>query len=142
MIQELSNGPQRILNLKNEVLRLGGQGNSPTMQELKNEVNTLQAAANIITTPTGGRQKLKLSPLMTYDGTPGLNKSAKNSTSKLRKNPTKNWITNTTLWKNNDCLTSRATGLLEKEKAEIAYRFTPSVDDTSSEEESDNEEET
>ncbi|KAH9237265.1 hypothetical protein K456DRAFT_1720970 [Colletotrichum gloeosporioides 23] len=29
------------------------------------------AAANIVTTPAGGRQKLKLSPPMTYDGTPG-----------------------------------------------------------------------
>ncbi|KAK1837403.1 reverse transcriptase domain protein, partial [Colletotrichum chrysophilum] len=71
MIQELGNGPQRILDLENEVLRLGGQGNNPTIQELKNEVNTLRAAANIVTTPAGGRQKLKLSPPMTYDGTPG-----------------------------------------------------------------------
>ncbi|CAI0650466.1 unnamed protein product [Colletotrichum noveboracense] len=70
IIQELSNRPQRILDLKNEVLRLGGQGNNPTIQELQNEVNTLQAAANIITTPTGGQQKLKLSPLITYNSTP------------------------------------------------------------------------
>ncbi|KAJ0268347.1 hypothetical protein CBS470a_013825, partial [Colletotrichum nupharicola] len=70
MIQELSNRPQRILDLKNEVLRLGGQGNNPTIQELQNEVNTLQAAANIITTPAGGRQKLKLSPPITYNSTP------------------------------------------------------------------------
>ncbi|KAH9226271.1 hypothetical protein K456DRAFT_1731071 [Colletotrichum gloeosporioides 23] len=34
------------------------------------QVNTLQAAANIITTPTGGRQKLKLSPPITYNSTP------------------------------------------------------------------------
>ncbi|KAJ0267425.1 hypothetical protein COL940_014381 [Colletotrichum noveboracense] len=31
MIQELGNGPQRILDLENEVLRLGGQGNNPTI---------------------------------------------------------------------------------------------------------------
>ncbi|KAJ0268990.1 hypothetical protein CBS470a_013790 [Colletotrichum nupharicola] len=55
MIQELGNGPQRILDLENEVLRLGGQGNNPTIQELQNEVNTLWAAANIVTTPAGGR---------------------------------------------------------------------------------------
>ncbi|KAH9226927.1 hypothetical protein K456DRAFT_1730570 [Colletotrichum gloeosporioides 23] len=48
-----------------------GDANLKKVQELQEEINTLRAAANIVTTPMGGRQKLKLSPLMTYDGTPG-----------------------------------------------------------------------
>ncbi|KAL0943514.1 reverse transcriptase domain protein [Colletotrichum truncatum] len=40
--------------------------------ELQGEITTLRAAANIVTTPVhGGRQKLKLSTPVTYDGTPG-----------------------------------------------------------------------
>ncbi|KAH0429695.1 hypothetical protein CcaCcLH18_08238 [Colletotrichum camelliae] len=40
--------------------------------KLESENQTLQAAANIITTPLhGGRQKLKLSAPITYNGTPG-----------------------------------------------------------------------
>ncbi|KAL0932388.1 reverse transcriptase domain protein [Colletotrichum truncatum] len=40
--------------------------------ELQGEITTLRAAANIVTTPVhGGRQKLKLSAPVTYDGTPG-----------------------------------------------------------------------
>ncbi|KAH0420200.1 hypothetical protein CcaCcLH18_14136 [Colletotrichum camelliae] len=40
--------------------------------KLESENQTLQAAANIVTTPLhGGRQKLKLSAPVTYDGTPG-----------------------------------------------------------------------
>ncbi|KAF4474589.1 Retrotransposon-derived protein PEG10 [Colletotrichum fructicola Nara gc5] len=75
MIQELGNGPQRLTDLENGIARLGGQGSNPLIQELQNEVNTLRAAANIVTTPTGGRQKLKLSAPITYDGTPGQLKS-------------------------------------------------------------------
>ncbi|KAK2730299.1 reverse transcriptase domain protein [Colletotrichum kahawae] len=40
--------------------------------KLESENQTLRAAANIVTTPLhGGRQKLKLSAPVTYDGTPG-----------------------------------------------------------------------
>ncbi|KAJ0381815.1 hypothetical protein COL922a_013789, partial [Colletotrichum nupharicola] len=47
-----------------------GDANLKKVQELQEELNTLQAAANIITTPIRGRQKLKLSAPITYDSTP------------------------------------------------------------------------
>ncbi|KAJ0381913.1 hypothetical protein COL922a_013606 [Colletotrichum nupharicola] len=47
-----------------------GDANLKKVQELQEELNTLQAAANIITTPIGGRQKLKLSAPITYNSTP------------------------------------------------------------------------
>ncbi|KAF5498144.1 hypothetical protein CGCA056_v014979 [Colletotrichum aenigma] len=52
-----------------------GDANLKKVQELQEELNTLQAAANIVTTPIGGRQKLKLSALITYNSTPGHLKS-------------------------------------------------------------------
>nr|XP_036576525.1 reverse transcriptase domain protein [Colletotrichum truncatum]KAF6783282.1 reverse transcriptase domain protein [Colletotrichum truncatum] len=49
-----------------------GDANLRKIQELQGEITTLRAAANIVTTPVhGGRQKLKLSAPVTYDGTPG-----------------------------------------------------------------------
>ncbi|KAH9238504.1 hypothetical protein K456DRAFT_1720183 [Colletotrichum gloeosporioides 23] len=48
-----------------------GDANLKKVQELQEELNTLRAAANIVTTPIGGRQKLKLSAPITYNGTPG-----------------------------------------------------------------------
>nr|XP_036588736.1 reverse transcriptase domain protein [Colletotrichum truncatum]KAF6800110.1 reverse transcriptase domain protein [Colletotrichum truncatum] len=49
-----------------------GDANLRKIQELQGEITTLRAAANIVTTPVhGGRQKLKLSTPVTYDGTPG-----------------------------------------------------------------------
>ncbi|KAL3298454.1 Gag protein [Colletotrichum asianum] len=57
-MKKLEKGIRRDANLKK-------------IQELQGELNTLQAAANIITTPVRGRQKLKLSSLITYDSTLG-----------------------------------------------------------------------
>ncbi|KAF0314994.1 hypothetical protein GQ607_017776 [Colletotrichum asianum] len=75
IIQELSNRPQRLADLENRITHLGGQSSNSLIQKLQNEVNTLQAAANIITTPTRGRQKLKLSSPITYNSTQGQLKS-------------------------------------------------------------------
>nr|XP_036579100.1 reverse transcriptase domain protein [Colletotrichum truncatum]KAF6786531.1 reverse transcriptase domain protein [Colletotrichum truncatum] len=40
-------------------------------QELEKEVNTLRAAANVISAPVEGRERLKLNTPSTFDGTPG-----------------------------------------------------------------------
>ncbi|KAL0938239.1 reverse transcriptase domain protein [Colletotrichum truncatum] len=58
----------------NEQLQHAGQAYKKLEEDIKGdgEITTLRAAANIVTTPVhGGRQKLKLSAPVTYDGTPG-----------------------------------------------------------------------
>ncbi|KAF5520491.1 hypothetical protein CGCA056_v008653 [Colletotrichum aenigma] len=70
-------------------------------QDLEKEVATLQAAANVISAPVEGRERLKLNTPSTFD---------------------------------------RTLGQLKGHLIEIAYRFTPSVDDSSSEEEPDDQE--
>ncbi|KAH9225186.1 hypothetical protein K456DRAFT_1732115 [Colletotrichum gloeosporioides 23] len=70
--EQLQNAGQAYKKLEKDIR---GDANLKKVQELQEELNTLQAAANIITTPIGGRQKLKLSAPITYDGTPGQLKS-------------------------------------------------------------------
>ncbi|KAJ0274300.1 hypothetical protein CBS470a_011846 [Colletotrichum nupharicola] len=65
--EQLQNAGQAYQKLEKNIK---GDANLKKVQELQEEINTLQAAANIITTPIGGRQKLKLSPPITYNSTP------------------------------------------------------------------------
>ncbi|EQB43072.1 hypothetical protein CGLO_18341 [Colletotrichum gloeosporioides Cg-14] len=69
---QLQNAAAAFKKLEKDVR---GDANLKRVQELQEELNTLRAAANIVTTPIGGRQKLKLSAPITYDGTPGQLKS-------------------------------------------------------------------
>ncbi|KAF4776451.1 hypothetical protein HER10_EVM0006305 [Colletotrichum scovillei] len=71
MIQQFGNGPQRIQDLENEVIRLREQEASTNVQALQ-ERSTLSSRCQHHWYPIqGGRQKLKLSAPITYDGTPG-----------------------------------------------------------------------
>ncbi|KAJ0339545.1 hypothetical protein COL922a_004272 [Colletotrichum nupharicola] len=55
--EQLQNARQAYKKLEKDIR---GDANLKKVQELQEELNTLQAAANIITTPIRGRQKLKL----------------------------------------------------------------------------------
>ncbi|KAL0929364.1 reverse transcriptase domain protein [Colletotrichum truncatum] len=67
--EQLQHAGQAYKKLEEDIK---GDANLRKIQELQGEITTLQAAANIVTTPVhGGRQKLKLSAPITYDGTPG-----------------------------------------------------------------------
>nr|XP_036574756.1 reverse transcriptase domain protein [Colletotrichum truncatum]KAF6781221.1 reverse transcriptase domain protein [Colletotrichum truncatum] len=67
--EQLQHAGQAYKKLEEDIK---GDANLRKIQELQGEITTLRAAANIVTTPVhGGRQKLKLSAPVTYDGTPG-----------------------------------------------------------------------
>ncbi|KAL0934451.1 reverse transcriptase domain protein [Colletotrichum truncatum] len=67
--EQLQHARQAYKKLEEDIK---GDANLRKIQELQGEITTLRAAANIVTTPVhGGRQKLKLSTPVTYDGTPG-----------------------------------------------------------------------
>ncbi|KAL0935933.1 reverse transcriptase domain protein [Colletotrichum truncatum] len=67
--EQLQHAGQAYKKLEEDIK---GDANLRKTQELQGEITTLRAAANIVTTPVhGGRQKLKLSAPVTYDGTPG-----------------------------------------------------------------------
>ncbi|KAJ0326807.1 hypothetical protein COL922a_013549, partial [Colletotrichum nupharicola] len=86
-MQNFVNKSKQAMNSLNEQLQNAGQAykklekgirgdaNLKKVQELQEELNTLQAAASIITTPIRGRQKLKLSAPINYNSTPGQLKS-------------------------------------------------------------------
>ncbi|KAJ0382005.1 hypothetical protein COL922a_013418, partial [Colletotrichum nupharicola] len=65
--KQLQNARQAYKKLKKDIR---GNANLKKVQELQEELNTLQAAASIITTPIRGQQKLKLSTPITYNSTP------------------------------------------------------------------------
>ncbi|KAJ0346929.1 hypothetical protein COL922a_014875, partial [Colletotrichum nupharicola] len=62
--EQLENARQAYKKLKKDIR---GNANLKKVQELQEELNTLQAAASIITTPIRGRQKLNLSAPITYN---------------------------------------------------------------------------
>ncbi|KAJ0324942.1 hypothetical protein COL922a_013667 [Colletotrichum nupharicola] len=66
--KQLQNARQAYKKLKKDIR---GDANLKKVQELQEELNTLQATASIITTPIRGRQKLKLSTPITYNSTLG-----------------------------------------------------------------------
>ncbi|KAJ0327998.1 hypothetical protein COL922a_013347, partial [Colletotrichum nupharicola] len=65
--EQLQNARQAYKKLEKDIR---GDANLKKVQELQEELNTLQAAANIITTPIIGQQKLKLNTPITYNSTP------------------------------------------------------------------------